>query len=310
MAEVITVAFNGQNDWLISQRQQNTPRSQGRDKALRTVAVLQTTLELDALLRLFSREVNDTVPHYGLTLLNEEAEVELTVGGAAKHICNYHLFVEKQDLGHITFMRGKAFTQQECSKLEFLLSSLVYPLRNALQYKSAFHASLTDALTGVYNRGFLDIALQRETNLARRYKNPLSLLILDIDCFKTINDAHGHKVGDQLIKMTANVITDCLRETDMLARYGGDEFIMLLSNTRSKGAYTLADHIRKTIAKTDCMVDDKVFNISVSIGVATLLKDDTSGCLFSRADEALLQAKRQGRNQVKVANKAQVRTEA
>ena len=136
--------------------------------------------------------------------------------------------------------------------------------------------------------------------LFRRYKTPVSLIVLDIDRFKKVNDKFGHDAGDELIKTLAKTVAKCLRETDMLARYGGDEFVILLSNTRRKGAMTLAEHIRQKVA--DSVAVSEEMPITVSLGVATIKNKDGGSDLFTRADQALLLAKKEGRNRAQFAN--------
>ncbi|MFQ6022726.1 MAG: GGDEF domain-containing protein [Acidiferrobacterales bacterium] len=269
-------------------------------KALRTVAVLQTTLELEQLARLFSREVNSTVAHSSVNYHNEGGSIDLNIGRIARHACTFRLIVEKRELGELTFTRGRPFTEREIALLEFLLSTLAYPLRNALQYKNAFQASLTDPLTGVYNRTVMEAALRRETSLARRHRTRLSLILLDIDELKAVNDQYGHETGDNLIKSVADAVSQSLRETDLLSRFGGDEFAILLSSTGRRGATVLAENIRKKIEGVVCTHADNEIKVTVSMGVASLAKD-RERTLFSRADEALYQAKHAGRNCIKVA---------
>lgn len=279
----------------------NSSNYRGFDKALRTVAVLQTTLELEQLVKLFSREVGTSVPHSSINYSNDRPEIDLTVGRTAKHACTFRLIVDRQDLGQVTFTRGRPFTEKESALLEFLLSSLAYPLRNALQYENAFQASLTDPLTGIYNRTAMEAALRREISLARRYGTPLSLIIMDMDGLKKVNDNYGHTAGDQLIRAVVDAVCSSLRETDLVSRYGGDEFTILLNNTARRGAAVLAENIRKKIQGVACQFENKTIRATVSMGVASLSNRDKYTGLFVRADQALYDAKRQGRNCIKVA---------
>lgn len=301
----ITVDFSGQIANIASLTANNNRKSRrGFDKALQTVAVLQTTLEVEQLIRLFSREVGMSVSHSSVTYLNEPQDIDYTAGRIAKHACTYRIVIEKRELGQITYTRGKPFTQSECALLEYLLCSLVYPLRNALQYKDAFQASLTDPLTGVYNRTVMENALRRESGLSQRHNTPLSLIVLDIDEFKSVNDVYGHKMGDNLIKTVTQSVSHCLRETDLLSRYGGDEFTILLGNTNQAGAKVLANHISSKIEESECMLGGCSIKVTVSMGIASLTKKDKNKDLFARADAALYRAKREGRNRIRVADSA------
>ncbi len=265
-------------------------------RALHTIALLQTTLELSPMLRLFSREVNDLVPHCGVVFQHKTEFLDITLGRTARYCCKFRLVLDKQLLGEIDFFRGKPFNHKDMSQLEYMLGSLLYPLRNALQYLKATQAAMTDPLTGEYNRSVMESTLQHEMGLYRRYRTPLSLLVVDIDKFKTINDTLGHKVGDSVIQTVSKIIKHSLRESDVLSRYGGDEFTVLLSNTRLHGARKIAEHIRRAIEKHDYTGTGKLKNVTVSIGVAALNCGDSNNSLFQRADKALLRAKRHGRN--------------
>lgn len=298
-----TVDFSGKTAGHITDAAWLKTQASGRglDKALRTVAILQTTLELEQLAKLFSREVGTSVPHSSINYSNDKPEIDLTVGRTAKHACTYRLIVERRSLGQVTFTRGKPFTEKEGATLEFLLSSLAYPLRNALQYEHAFHASVTDPLTGIYNRAAMEAALRREISLARRHHTPLSLIIMDIDGLKKVNDNYGHTAGDQLIRAVVDAVCGSLRETDLVSRYGGDEFTILLNNTARRGALVLAENVRKKIENVTCQFEDNTIKVTVSMGVASLTSRGKHAGLFVRADQALYEAKRRGRNCIKVA---------
>lgn len=265
-------------------------------KTWRTSALLQTTLDIKSMLSLFSLEVKNSVNHSGLTYYHADTKTELHIGRETKQRCSFQLLIEQQSLGEITFLRGKPFTLKERAQLEFLLASLVYPLRNALQYLTAYQASITDPLTGKSNRLILNATLKHEVGLYHRYNVPLTLLVLDVDNFKKINDEHGHDCGDKVIKAIADTVSDCVRETDTLVRYGGDEFVILLSNTPAEGAHRISEHIRDTLAHLELTYQGETIHFTSSIGCASLTDEDVGNSLFMRADDALSAAKKSGRN--------------
>lgn len=273
----------------------------GFDRALRTVAVLQTTLELGPLIRLYSREIDSLLSHSSIHFKDKSGNLEATTGRPAKHKITFELLVEKERLGHLTYSRGSAFSEREQALAEYLLCSLVYPLRNVLQYRQALEASQTDPLTGIYNRSVMASALSRETGLSRRHKTSLSLIVLDVDNFKSINDTYGHEFGDELIQQLAGILGDELRKTDLLSRYGGDEFTVLLSNTDDAGAKILATNIRKRIESTQFVIQDQAISVTVSMGIASSRSGTQNEDLFNRADDALYMAKKCGRNRVHLA---------
>ncbi len=161
--------------------------------------------------------------------------------------------------------------------------------------------SETDELTHAYNmRAFIAIA-RRECALANRYNRTLSLLMVDSDSLKKVNDTHGHEAGDRLIKLVVQCIRDGLRTTDVVARYGGDEFMCLLPETGSEGAALVAERIRLRIAETALNDGPTAIPTSVSVGVATYPEHgDEFDKLAKNADRALYASKAQGRNRITV----------
>lgn len=167
-----------------------------------------------------------------------------------------------------------------------------------LQYlnsKQLLELSSTDPLTGVYNRAKFDKVLKKWVAISKRYHTPLSLIIFDLDDLKKINDSYGHLVGDQILIVVTKIIRNAIRETDLLARWGGDEFMLLLANTKEQEAIQLAHRIRKLIAGHKF---DEVGHVSGSFGVAMLAEDEDAQSFFCRADQMLYLAKKAGKNQV------------
>jgi len=291
--------FEAGNLALLSSAIESEAGQEGHSKALKIASALQTTLEIDKLIDVFSQEIRSLIPHDSITFENKAQNINVTIGNKEKHSCSYQLVVTAQMLGQLTFTRRKKFTNNETLLLETLICSLVYPLRNASMYKHALKAALTDPLTGANNRSAMNAALIRETELARRHTTPLSLLALDIDKFKSINDTYGHLAGDFVIKSVADAVMEYTRSSDILFRSGGEEFIILLSNTGKPGALMLAERIRHTIATNEYSYGDHNITVSTSIGVACFDKNDNSETLFERADMALYTAKAEGRNCVR-----------
>ncbi len=153
----------------------------------------------------------------------------------------------------------------------------------------------TDALTGVLNRMGFNDAMSRELSRARRYGQTLSVAIVDIDHFKRVNDEFGHPVGDQVLARTAKLLSSCVRESDTVARWGGEEFALIAPMTTEEGAASLAEKLRSIMAATHLGPREP---ITASFGVAEMSPDDTVETLLQRADEALYRAKQAGRNRV------------
>ncbi len=266
------------------------------EKALRLSGILQTTLDVAKIIELFAHEIAQLVEYQHISYTHQELGLNLSYGKAASHSCTYRLVVSGETLGEIVFSRRKKFITKETAFLETLLCGLVYPLRNALLYQKALEAAHRDPLTGINNRASMDASIEREIQLAQRHNTELSLLAVDIDFFKKINDTHGHTVGDCVIKAVAEAATAAIRTTDMVFRFGGEEFVILLSNTDRKGATLLANRLRQKIEETCIICDGTHISTTVSIGITCTQPDDCREKLFSRADAALYQAKSSGRN--------------
>lgn len=270
------------------------------DRLLRMTQSLQTTLEIPALLELFYLQSDANVPIDGMDYVNEQLSLDHRIGTRSRHTCHYNLKLGDLDLGGLTFRRRGKFSEAETVVLEKLLCCLLYPLRNALLYRDALALAQKDALTGICNRAALDDALATEVNLAGRHRTPLSIVVFDIDHFKSINDRYGHSMGDEAIKAVVKCAQSCARSTDMLFRYGGEEFVMLVRNTTMDGARLLAERIRRKVEKLQCQGKRKPITMTVSAGVATLGSGEKAQQLFERADKALFEAKHAGRNLVYV----------
>ena len=277
------------------------PVTPDRDWLLEVATSLQTTLDVEALLMLFSQHARRVVPHDAVTYTNARHGLHVQQGEPAEHSVSYDLVLLGHDLGQLGFTRSEPFAGAETLALENILCNLMHPLRNALMYREALSAAARDPLTGLNNRFSLDTVLDREIELARRHGTGLSLLMVDADHFKRINDEHGHLVGDAALRVLAGCITRCARDSDMVFRYGGEEFVVVLSNTRLAGAGHLAERIRRTVTEAALTVDDIELPLTVSVGVGELGEGESREALLVRSDEALYRAKRNGRNRVEVA---------
>lgn len=171
-------------------------------------------------------------------------------------------------------------------------------------YSRIKHTIWTDALTGVFNRRYFDAQLKRELDRSTRYMRYLSILMVDIDRFKKVNDEFGHQIGDRVLMDISKILEQNTRGVDVVARYGGDEFIVLLPETRRRGAFIIAERLRKLIFDYDFFQNElAVREIAVSIGLSSFPADaGTAADLIKIADEALYRAKREGGNRVATQN--------
>lgn len=204
----------------------------------------------------------------------------------------------KERITNIGTKREDASWQDMCKEAEEMLrptlrlasqiSSAYEEIRQQTNHLMTFTEVRTDALTGVSNRRALDETLESMFAMQSRYEQPFSLAIFDIDHFKRVNDEHGHLFGDQALKDVARLIDDTIRETDIVFRYGGEEFVVVMPNTPLCGACIFADRLREVVhAKLE---------LTISGGVAAARETDDPQSLLSRADAALYSAKAAGRN--------------
>lgn len=263
---------------------------------------LLATLEVDRCVEIFMQAVAEDLIfdgfHYSLEF--PEPAINLHFGRQSRHQCSYNLSVEDVKLGELTVYRGRRFTENELKHLEKLLCVLVQPLRNAIMYRKAVLLSQIDALTGLNNRAAFDRDIAREMSLADRHERSLSLMLLDIDFFKQVNDQYGHAAGDEVLRVIANTLKEVTRSSDVLFRYGGEEFAILL-DVDSLTAMDVAERIRLSVKDQLIEFDGQQIKITVSIGMANYLHKEGREALFERTDKALYMAKDMGRDQIKVA---------
>lgn len=186
-----------------------------------------------------------------------------------------------------------------CADVESTRSALAHLTDELVQTRQAIQE---DPLTGAHNRRGMDAVLLREVARARRNNNRLVLAMLDVDHFKQVNDAHGHDAGDKLLVHLSTVIRSALRESDVLVRYGGEEFLLILSDADLRGARFVVDRLRQVIAKAPLHYEGRRIEVTVSVGVAQLKEGENGQSLVLRADHALYEAKRAGRNCVREAD--------
>ncbi|KAB8320566.1 diguanylate cyclase [Tolypothrix campylonemoides VB511288] len=197
---------------------------------------------------------------------------------------------------------------EETANEQLLLAHLSVGLRKAQKYRDLVRTNdlltaiaLADSLTELKNRRALNADLPKYIEKARSHGDPLSLMILDVDYFKKVNDSYGHLVGDRLLQLLCHRLRHNLRFQDIPFRYGGEEFVVILSNTTCDDALAVANRLNRVVSKQPFAINDKLaINVTISIGTACLQpEDDTRGTsLLERADQFLLEAKATGRNRV------------
>jgi diguanylate cyclase (GGDEF)-like protein/PAS domain S-box-containing protein len=174
-----------------------------------------------------------------------------------------------------------------------------YAMRQRLEelQEQAMH----DQLTGIANRRFVEISLAARLDELKRYGFGFSVLFIDVDHFKQINDTHGHNIGDRILKMVATTLANSLRSFDIIGRWGGEEFVVLLINTKTEDLFMLTERLRRLVENSALTLDNaEALKVTVSIGVTEAQKGDTVESIVERADKLMFESKRRGRNQVSV----------
>jgi len=269
-----------------------------REKTLQLIYSLQSSIDLKTIVLTFAQGVQSEVTCASVSYTNPDEMITINVGNRERHTFNYRLSLGDEALGELTFTRSTRFAESEVAQLEDLMCVLIYPLRNAIQHHRALQSALKDQLTQLGNRSALNPALSREVELARRHTMPLSVLALDLDHFKDINDNYGHATGDVVLKSAAKQLKNTVRSSDQIFRMGSEEFVILLTNTDIEGAILLGERLRKTVEAMICEHKQHSVKITISIGVSSFVNNDDDMTLLERADEALYRAKQQGSNQV------------
>ncbi len=269
-----------------------------QELAIELTQKLQVSLEIEDIINMLLLQIRKLVPVDGISYEYLPLNLSFATPVEGKHKACYQLDLEKEELGLISFSRRMRFEEEELASIESLMACLLYPLRNSLKYHAALLAATTDPLTGTGNRKALDEALSHEVNLAYRNDTPLSVVMFDFDHFKQLNDNYGHQFGDQVLKEMVQEIKTVIRKTDLLFRYGGEEFMLLMHKTSLENAAAVANKIRNHIADSVIQFDKESIKVSVSVGVASLKRGDISSSLINRADRAMYQAKELGRNRV------------
>lgn len=208
----------------------------------------------------------------------------------------------RETIARIAVSPKGAGDAQDARILDVIARELGGPLRMAMLVEETQYAATIDPLTGLMNRRALLAALDLEQSRSERHGYPMSLLLLDVDHFKNINDECGHAMGDQVLTALGQLLATHSRKTDLVGRWGGEEFVVVLSGADEDGAFIAAENLRKAVESMVLYDDNRQrIHVRISLGIACLEVNDTQEVLIDRADRAMYQAKAGGRNRVVVA---------
>lgn len=260
--------------------------------------VLQTTLDVYDLLKRFHQVLQAQVGYHHFQFTNPQTSHRLVIGTKQPFAAEFSLAHHNDKLGEVTFTKSSVFSTEERQQIQDALSQLIYPLRNAISYHEVVIHSVTCPLTQLGNRSLFDQTIRREMAMAERHQSAFTLLMLDIDDFKQINDSKGHLAGDAILREMGQLLRQQQRHSDYAFRYAGDEFILLLSQSSVAGACQVAERIRQQVEHHEFLFEQKPIHVTVSIGLAHFKQADTYESLFQRMDSALYAAKNNGKNQI------------
>lgn len=272
----------------------------------------------DMVKRLKETSIQEYSHYTGEKLLADDVHTEVRKGkapngrnnGTAEVALDKGMYIPLNVADSVLGIMGLIGIQNIGEKRGRLISTMAnqvaLALKNATEHKRVQELAITDELTGLYNRRAFQNVLDRELRRSKRYKKPLSLIMLDIDGFKEINDKFGHRAGDGVLRSLALNLQKAIREIDFLARYGGDEFAVILPETEAKQAAVLAERLKKTIKNYTIDAGGSLCNITMSMGVADVSANmGSDDDLISRADKVLYMSKENGGDSVEVLWNAQ-----
>jgi diguanylate cyclase (GGDEF)-like protein len=276
-------------------------RGRLRDAIGRFGEALSATHDGDQLLRVIVETAVEATGAAGASL---RTEAGLVIESGDPHAEGERLEVplatSRDTFGSLVLV-SESFDEEQTMTAISLASHAVIALENARLHRIVERQALVDELTGIANRRQSEDALPTEIARAERLATPLTLVVADLDDFKTINDRHGHAAGDDVLREFAAVLRATVRESDLAGRWGGEEFLLLLPGADAAGGAQLADRIRASLAERSFRGrDGAVFGVTCSFGVAQLRPGDDERELFAAADRALYRAKRKGKNRVEL----------
>ncbi|HET7856443.1 MAG TPA: diguanylate cyclase [Gaiellaceae bacterium] len=298
-------AFNQMADQLEARLHElEEERRRLRETTLRFGEALAATHDVDQLLRVI---VDTAVQATGATRgeLTDGGVVLIAHGGdRTPEKLEFPLSAGRENFGTLV-LYGEKFTGDQRESAGWLVGHAVIALSNARQHRTVEQQALVDSLTGLANRRLCTAALEKELARAERFEEPLTLVLADIDDFKTINDRWGHPTGDEVLRAFAKQLRESVREIDLAGRWGGEEFVLLLPGTDLEGGRQLAERIRELLAvERPVAADGERIRLTASFGVASFPLVKGQNQLVAAADAALYEAKRTGKDRVVTAPSA------
>jgi two-component system cell cycle response regulator len=303
-------AFNEMADQLQARMNElEEERRRLRDVTMRFGEALAATHDIDGLLRALVETAVEATSAKGGLLLGEGGEmVRMGDPGTGSDHIELPLTAGRESFGTL-ILAGEHFTSEQRETAMWLVGHGLIALENARLHRTVQRQALVDSLTGLANRRLCEAALEKEVARAERFTEPLALVLADLDDFKAVNDAHGHPTGDEVLREFARALQDSVREIDLAARWGGEEFAVILPGTDLAGGIKLAGRVAATLRERFVVspAGDRL-GTTASFGVAAFPAAKNAKDLLAAADSALYEAKRAGKNRVAAARGSSVST--
>lgn len=249
---------------------------------------LQTTLDLNALLNIFAMEASKYVDFSGLYFKQGGISTSVRGSKSGKKERRYELKINKAYLGTLTYAINSPISITNNKILKSLHQLLLFPINNAIQYQQAMKLAMQDGLTGLGNRRYFDEQLKRAMHHANRQHSKVGMMVCDLDKFKVINDTHGHQVGDKILINFAQALRSCVRDSDSLFRFGGDEFVLLVEDASEQSLRIIEERLNLALT-TDTLLAK--YNVSCALGFTFMNRADSEHSFFERADAMLYRRK-------------------
>ena len=277
-------------------------RRRVRETNARFGEVLATALDPQQLRRvILEAAVEATHADGGVLVADDGSVIEVGEHEDRADRLEFELVAGRREFGRLVLV-GKEFEQEDRMAAAVLVAQAVVAFDNARLHRIVEQQAIVDGLTGLANRRHADEMLARELARSERFSGPVGLILADVDDFKAINDEYGHPLGDAVLREVAGALLGTVREIDVAARWGGEEFAVVLPGTDVEGATRAADRIREALARRDLFAPDGArLHVTASFGVAASSPGTTGEELVAAADEALYRAKRAGKNRVDAA---------
>jgi diguanylate cyclase (GGDEF)-like protein len=251
---------------------------------LSLVELFNTTLDLTTLLNVFSIEAARYLDFSALFFKSKSINTVLENSRESNLEHRFELKINDVFIGTLTYGINSPISMTNIQLLERLHKCLLYPLKNAISYHDAMQLAMQDSLTSLGNRRYFDEQLKRSMHNANRQHSSVGLVLGDLNKFKAINDTHGHAIGDQVLIEFANILQLCIRDSDSLFRFGGDEFAILVENANENALTIIENRISKKLKENIFL---SKYNLGCSLGSTIMNRADDELSIFNRADRAL-----------------------